>query len=240
MPAIPIEDLEIGPWGWPFDPRVKRERGVALPPVGHTRRCQSAKRYVRPRQQCTQWACPGRHYCKFHGGRNPTTMPSRYSKHAGPKLSEFLKGVEELGEDSPTGRLDISEEIDLARALAGRSVEIFDATFFGDMETSPDLKAVAAHQLKAALTHVSDLAYKASKIFQSVPELLDGKILVHIIDQVSSALQDEELDEATVERIIKRLHRVQLPERRGGMAAQAKAEDIAEHLRQMDTTIGSV
>lgn len=88
---------------------------------------------------------------------------SFYGRKAGTALAAALDELRREG--SP--ELDIAEELAVARIIADRSVQAFEACCLdpeGSKRTTPELKAMATAAAKEALSHVAGLAERLAKI----------------------------------------------------------------------------
>lgn len=146
------------------DPSVRRGGfGVGgAAPEGHARRCQARSRLHRG--QCKRWARKGSSFCTHHRGNRgaPKISMPWYGRKAGSRVAELMK---DMSGDAKQ-LLDLQEEVQLARVLANRAVEMYEAAHFGEAaaKVSDDTKALAAANLRAALDHVTVTVEKATKV----------------------------------------------------------------------------
>jgi hypothetical protein len=158
-------------------------------------------------------------------------MPNRYSKHAGAKLKEMLEALE-----SEQNTHDLSDELDVARALCERSVRLFEAAYIeGGDAASPELKAMAGSNLRNALKHVTDTVHKSAQVQSIMPSIYDAKIMKHMVNNVMKVLIAEEMPTSVIELVEKRLLALNLPERvgPGQTTVDSSADEIAAKLREM-------
>lgn len=182
---------------WPFDPTVKREGGTGgSPPVLHKRRCQGR---LRSGDQCPFWAAKvsvlpdGTGYCKLHGGTRKLGYQKAsdvglYSYRASTKLKDLLARAREGGSKE---RLDLAEELDLARILCERSIRLFDVSCLDEeksKDVSPELKQAAVHQLEQSIKLVADLTNQYAKLLVVSDEVFSAAQMDYILQGVAEVL----------------------------------------------------
>lgn len=196
---------EMGKFNWDKDPSVKYDGSGGGPPPGHVRRCQSRNRQ---RTQCGRWAIVGSQYCQFHGGRRPLTYNKMgiYSKRASAKLKQKLEELQELTADE---RIDLSEEIDVARVLAERAINMYDEMVIQEKGDARS-KASAAMVLKDALRHVSELVAQHARVQAIAADKVSVHNLKWIADQVCKIIKEEIPDIQLQDRLIGRIEEMKL------------------------------
>lgn len=210
---------------WPIDPDVKgRSGGGGSPPKHHLRRCQGSKRNG---DQCPFWAArrsvlpDGSGYCKRHGGHHPLTHQKAsdvglYSYRASAKLKDLLARAKDGGSKE---RLDLAEELDLARILCERNIRLFDAACL-DPETSknvkPHLKVQAMKGLEASIKLVADLTASYAKLLVVSDEVFNAAQMDYIIkgltDVLAAHLED---NPELIGKIIEDVGKLCAPEKKG-------------------------
>ena len=162
---------------------------------------------------------------------------SWYARRAGPVLRQRL---EELRELSPDERHSLSDEVDLARLLAERSLQIYDAAVVQN-QGSDDLKAAAVAGMRNALNHVSDIVAKASKVHAVSSSVVELEHIDYVLQQVVRIIEEEVagVDKKLADTVVDRLSGIKLPEAQGAEAdAEDKARMLREALADMDSTVG--
>ena len=217
---------------WPFDPTVRREgRTGGSPPKLHIRRCQGK---LRDGTQCPFWAAKtsvlpdGSGFCKSHGGKSKlhhvkASKMGLYSYRASTKLKDLLARAREGGSKE---RLDLAEELDLARILCERSIRLFDKSCL-DPETKDsikeELKQAAIRQLEASIKLVADLTNQYAKLLVVSDEVFNAAQMEYIIQGISEVLAvhlepfvDEHPD--LMDKIVEGVGRLCAPEKGTGRA----------------------
>lgn len=160
---------------------------------------------------------------------------SFYSRRAGPTLKARL---EELREANPSERHSLADEVDLARLIAERNVQIYEAAVL-ENKGSDELKAEASACLRAALNHVSDLVSKAAKVHAVSNSVIELEHIDYIIAQMTRAIEEEvaEYDRVLADRLIDRLGKIKLPEGRA-TEAEDTAHAVREALKNIEESMG--
>jgi hypothetical protein len=221
---------------WPIDPNVKG-KFACLPPAGHVRRCQGTNKY---RLQCEKWARKGSNYCKRHGGYNRkyNRPVNWYAREATDTLAQRLAALAEM---SPDERLALTGEIDLARELTSKAVDLYDRAHYGDKseKLSDELKVLSREALRDAISHVSEVVTKAARAHSLSANVIGVQHIEHLAAQFTKIIEDlvVPLDEQVGATCLKRLNEVKLPVAEG--SGEATADRLREAVRQMDNTIGS-
>lgn len=85
-----------------------------------------------------------------------------YGRKAGSKIAELLK---EMGGEKEK-LLNLEEEVQLARVMAQRAVELYESAFLGpsSADVPDETKALATANLRVALDHVTMTVEKATKV----------------------------------------------------------------------------
>ena len=211
----------------------------------NTRQCCGRLSGTNPPIRCGYPALKGRDFCQQHGGRHKKgagkfTVKDNlaiYSRHAGTLLRERLQ---ELAKLSPEERHSLSEEIDLARALAVKSLKMYEAVHSSSKAT-PDMKILVGNQLQKALDFVSRVAVAASKVRAVSQSTVDVEQLDYIVRQVTRIIEEEiaDYDREMADRVVNRLRDIKLPDRHGGTAMSP--EELAQELRKSaDTIMGGI
>jgi len=161
------------------------------------------------------YALKGRNYCKKHGGKRglaqPATTMSHYRKNAGPKLKKVL---EELAEESSDDRIQLDDEIDLARAASTRAMRLWEmACIDKAADTSDKVKVMATASLRTAVGHVAALCSQQAKITAASQATMDVEGAGWLVVQVTKAINDELREDypSLADRLVKRLDSIQLP-----------------------------
>ena len=147
-----------------------------------------------------------------------------YSRRAGPILKDRL---EEMRQANPSERHSLADEVDLARLIAERNVQIYEAAVL-EGKGSEELKAEASTALRSALNHVSDLVSKAAKVHAVSNSVIELEHIDYIVQQMTRAIEEEiaEQDRVLADRLIERLGKIKLPE-----GKEKGAEDTAQAVR---------
>lgn len=153
-----------------------------------------------------------------------------YSRIAGPILREKLEALAAL---PPDERHCLGEEVDLARVMAEKALRLWEAahTNGNEEKASPETKALANKALRDALSFVSDLVVKASKVRSTNESTVDVEQLDYIVKQVTHVIEEEiaDHDRGMADRVVERLRNIRMPDRSGG-GSMSPAE-LAQALR---------
>ncbi len=238
-------DLDVYKWETDFLlletcplPEWIRE-GNAKPPDCHPNRCQGKKRKHFPPQQCKKVALRGKYYCQFHSGRTKNTpnrsfdsIMSLYAKRASPELKALLESVK-----TPERR-SLDDEIDLCRAMADRSVRIFEAACITQAEkTSPELKMAAIAGLRNSITMVVETAYKSSKIRVQEEAVLDAEQLKMFVEMVTNLIEQVVQSERDKVALIEGLRGLKMPRSKDRLTPDEFAEQARQALEKMQDTV---
>lgn len=158
-----------------------------------------------------------------------------YSRRAGPILRERL---EELRSANPSERHSLADEVDLARLIAERNVQIYEAAVL-EGKGSDELKAEASAALRAALNHVSEIVSKAAKVHAVSNSVIELEHIDYIVVQMTRAIEEEiaEVDRALADRLIARLGSIKLPEGKES-GAEDTAQAVRAALREIEGSMG--
>jgi len=125
--------------------------------------------------RCRGWAAKGRHYCRFHGGKNAAVRTDKMSFY-GKRLGKTLQAaVDEMTSAPPSEQLSLYEELALARVTASEAVSLYDAA--QKPGASDDAKAQACAVVRDALCFVRDMALAACKAEESARD----KVSIHTV-----------------------------------------------------------
>jgi hypothetical protein len=194
-------------------------------------RCEQTARGTGKRCKRMRHTADGARFCVFHGGRRRcgkyrTKMRNRYSAFGGPQLNKLLEAT--AGEnESPDKILDVTDEVHLARTTALTAVALYEASLSD--EAGAQAKLLAIHAVKSAVEFVTATAEKSAKILSALPSIYDAQIADHFVRNIQAILE-EELDEETFGRIVRRMKTIQLPHRdnsRAPLDAQAIADELS-------------
>lgn len=217
---------------YPIDPSVK---GVfsKLPPPGHPRRCQGPNRF---REQCEKWARKGSHFCKAHGGynRHYHRPLNWYARGTTQQLADRLK---ELAGQGPDERMSLSQEIDLARELAKKALDLYDLAHYGEKEQDENLRIASREHLKTALDGVADLVGRAARAQSLSASVISIQHIEHLAAQFTKILETHVLDEQILACCLRDLEQVKLPV--AGANGGVSPDQLREAVKNMDATIGS-
>jgi hypothetical protein len=139
-----------------------------------------------------------------------------YSNRVSKRLAELLK---EAGEGGTQKRMDLAEEVDLARVNAVRALNIFDKTCL-DPDTckkegiTDELRIAAQSNLREALSFVADMVTKFGKATQLSEDLLNAVQVEYVVIELTMILKEElGEDNEAMPRVLKRLTELSLPEK---------------------------
>ncbi len=136
------------------------------------------------------------------------------------RVSKTLKALlDEAAGSHAAERMDLAEEVDLARATAERALKIFDKVCL-DPETSAndkitdELRIHAQSNLRDALKFVSDMVGSYGKMACLSKDILNAIQVDYLVIQLTVILQ-EELGEDSDElpRILERLQDLKAPDK---------------------------
>lgn len=179
-------DQPVGPYYYPNGKRLY-QGGQA--PLYHPRRCHAPSKHSGG-HRCGRWACLGRDYCKFHGGkrtlRNPKLppMPSAYAKHLMPTLAARLS--EFLNSDERAEQILIFDEIALARVMLTQAIDtctVLEMQPAGSVEIEHLL--AARSQVRSGLELVADLCSKMARIDKERSDVVGVSSLGMFIEDVT-------------------------------------------------------
>jgi len=142
-----------------------------------------------------------------------------YSYRASTKLNDLLSRAREGGSKE---RLDLANELDLARVLCERSIRLFDASCL-DPESCENvkvsLKQAAVKQLEASLKLVADLTNQYAKLLVVSDEVFNAAQMEYITLGIAEVLAVHLEDHPElIDPIIKGVGALCAPEKGGGRA----------------------
>lgn len=171
------------------DPSLKRGRSEGgVPPHGHPRQCHGTKR---DGDRCTQWAMKGSRFCHQHGGREPGFKTTNVVSFYGPKFSQKFRDQLAEIESHADKRMELFAEIDVARSLAAKSLELFDKCFNGEEEIDPALKAGVIKSCRTALSHVAHLVTQQAKLDVTIGATMSTEQVGALVHKVTHIVAEE-------------------------------------------------
>lgn len=239
------QDFGPNPHGWKLDPSVKKTSRTGPIPEGHLRRCRALiRKYNR---QCGRWALKGGYYCKRHRGgakvrakRRHSMARNRYTQFMSKTLSEVLEGMATNGD--PLNIMDLSDEIEIARADFAKTLRIWDIAHHGTKEdgtpASPELRARASYALRQACDFVTRTIERQSRIIANLSDRLPLSLLPYLVDTMETILREEIQDDALAAKICARLRDMKIPQvgktGEGLATPEQTARQIREFLKEAD------
>lgn len=111
-------------------------------------------------------------------------MASRYARQISTTLASRLA---EMSEERPEKKLDLSDEIDVARLMLEKALQKWDQV--QQMEdASIDLRVLAQGALRAAIENVSDVATRQATIIARLQSVLTGRQIGYFVAQIGSLI----------------------------------------------------
>jgi len=142
-----------------------------------------------------------------------------YSYRASTKLKDLLARAREGGSKE---RLDLAQELDLARVLCERSIRLFDVSCLDEEQSKkvePELKQAAVRQLEASIKLVADLTNQYAKLLVVSDEVFNAAQMDYIIQGITEVLAVHLEDcPDKIDPIIKGIGKLCAPEKGGGRA----------------------
>ena len=170
-------------------------------------------------KQCDQNAPPGKATCRRHGAQplvlfgivNPggggdPNKASIYEQNAGPHLRGVLR---KLGGADPSETLSLLDEVQVARAIAARSMQVLSVAE-QSTKCSEDLKIAAADHALRSVTAVGELAARAAKVRKESDITAQSEAIDWVTAQVCRIIQIElrDHDPRMADRIVERIKRI--------------------------------
>lgn len=166
---------------------VQRGRGWLDDPP-EERRCQRVRR---DGTRCKAWTCRGRRWCKTHGGKRRLKAFNRKMArdlfYGSDRECRFNELLARLSDGKADERENLSAEVDVARVIAEKAVSLFRAGSAADAK--PETLMMAMKLAQDALTHVSDLVVKLTKVKAVSRDTIDVRQAADLIDQVGEVLR---------------------------------------------------
>lgn len=181
--------------------RVLRKDGqlwqsfVIAPAYGHERQCKAQTFNSLVPKRCGNFACRGREFCHFHGGRVPTGKRIKwkngrvsiyYSKFLGEPLAAL---ADKFASQTPLEAIQIHEEVAVIRAAATKALQFAAAAFQSEKSTDAT-KLVATQLIISTMTQVSQVVERAAKIEAMADDKISVKSAVKLIDQIIRVMHD--------------------------------------------------
>ena len=195
-----------------------------------------------PPVQCARWALIGSEYCNWHGGRFKNRGIDKghqkkdmgyYSRNVSLTLREKLEELERM---SPEERFSLAEEIDLARTMASKALQLYDLAFHGETEVDEKSKSTAYSLMQDALKFVADIVKKAAEAKKIHESTVDFEQVAYLTRAITKIVQEEiaDVDRSMADRVVERLNAIKIPERKSNVTTP---EDLARQLRDAATVI---
>lgn len=163
------------------------------------------------RGQCKKYALKGTHYCSAHTRRIKVfSVASKniYALRASKKLQSLVEEIEK----NPDERMQLAQEIDMARAFSVEAISTAAAV----MESSTigiESKMTAIKLAHESLAEVSLLVEKHTKICALTDGLLTPSQVDAVVKQVAAIVEANVSDETTRQKILDQLADVIVPKR---------------------------
>lgn len=146
-----------------------------------------------------------------------------YSYRASTKLKDLFARAREGGSKE---RLDLAEELDLARILCERSIRLFDASCLDEKtakDVKPALKQAAVRGVEASLKLVADLTTQYAKLLVVSDEVFNAAQMEYITAGIAEVLAVHlepflEQDPKIIDKVIAGVGKLCAPEKGGGRA----------------------
>ena len=138
-----------------------------------------------------------------------------YTKRASIPLKALL---DEVAKKSPSERMSLADEIDVARIICDRAIKTFDKVFFNEdpnKEISDKSKLGTMRLVQDSLEHVSRLVAQHAKVLALSDATLNTEQCGYMIDQIVKILDDHLVDQEEIYKlIVQDLNKMKLPEKK--------------------------
>lgn len=149
-----------------IDPSVTlkgKKPQVHIAPEGHPRRCQAKRHPNWGGGQCRKWALKSRYYCLWHWKkykRSDMAGASEYIYHK--RGTEKLKKLLEQANENKLE--DLQGEIDVARVMSAKAVEMVDSVIHSEKEIRESTRLHMMQFVMSTIKMVSEIVEKQVKI----------------------------------------------------------------------------
>lgn len=140
---------------------------------------------------------------------------------------------------SPDERMALNVEIDLARELADHALETFEKCHYGPKadeikKDKPHLRIASRDALKDALSHVTDLVAKATKVHVMSNAVMEMQHVEYVAAQFTAIIEKFvlPLDKKTADSCLAHLAHIKIPSK-----ADNVADQLREAVKEMDDTL---